>query len=230
MGPTQAGSVYFDDATLTGTGTLHGSYPATGVTLGAVGIGDGRSGATFSGTATCALIGSNRFDAVWDGDLGSAIAWGKMTTAQWADTAEHRYMFHVKSAADPNCYVVFGKQNVAKTLFWRRKQADGSDTNEQTHLFSTGPETWFCMGYTWDTTTPRLRGYLYVPGTLPFTEVFTIAGADMDAWGTNPANDYNSVIMAGSTAAQEWTGDGAHVCYWAGQALSYAQMQHVMVL
>jgi hypothetical protein len=229
-GPTEAGSVYFDDCTLTGTGSLHGSYAPSGVTLAQPGIGDGKAAASFSGAATCVLLGSNRFNAVWDGDLGSAIVWGKMSTAQWADTAEHRYLFHAKSANDPHAYIVFGKQNVAKTLFWRRKQADGKDTNEQTYAFGTGPVTWFCMGYCWDTTTPRLRGYLYVPGSLPFTEVFSMAGGDMDAWSTNPVNDYNTALMAGSTEAQEWTGLGAHACYWGGRTLSKAEMQHVMVL
>jgi len=154
-----------------------------------------------------------------------------MTSAQWADTAEHRYLFHPKSAADANVYLVFGKNSAAQTLFWRRKAGSGLDTNEQTYAFSpAGPaDTWFCMGMTWNQATPRLRGYLYVPGVLPFTEQFDEAGSDVDPWGTNPVDDYNTVIMAGATDAQEWAGDGAHVAYWSRQ-LSKAEMQHVMVL
>jgi len=234
-GPTAAGSVYFDDVTLTGLGTLHGSYSPSGVTYGQAGIGDGHSACSFSGTATSVLIGSKRFNAIWDPNLGSAIAWGKIAASDWTDTAEHRYLFHPKSSADPNYYIVFGKNgDAAHTLFWRRKVGNGKDSNEHTYAFDpAGPDAlWFCMGMTWDTTTPRLRGYLYVPTVLAFTQVFDEAGADMDEWSTttHPVDDYNTCLMAGATQAQEFVGSGAHACYWGGKALSAADMRHAMVL
>jgi len=225
---TSAGDVYFDDVSLDGQGVLDGAYPPSGATLGQPGIGDGHTSAQFTGVATSVYIGSNRFDAVWNGDKGSAIAWGRMSAAQWADVAEYRYLFHPKSANDAHYYVAFGKASVANRLAWRRKVGLGLDTNEQTYTFGAAPGGWVCMGYVWDITVPNLRGYLYAPDDLAFTEVFDIAGADMNAWGTHPVNDINTVLMAGSTEAQEWTGWGAHVAYWAGQAFTAVQMQQLM--
>lgn len=226
--PTAAGSCYFDDVGLAGYGCLDGAYSGAGVTVGHPGIGDGNTSAYFTGAVTASMVGSNRFTAVWNGNCGSAIAWGKMSAAQWADVAEYRYLFHIRAADDAHYYVVFGKANVASRLVWRRKAGNLKDVNEQVYTFGAAPaDQWFCQGYTWDTSVPNLRGYLYVPGVLDFTEVFDVPGNDMDPWVGSP-NDVNAVLSAGNLEAQEWTGYEAYCVVWAGVAHSALKMQSLM--
>jgi hypothetical protein len=230
--PTTGGLCYFDDISITGVGTLDGAYVGSGITLGQPGIGDGNPAAHFDGNNTTFFTGSQRFNAVWDGDVGTAIAWGCIAAADWTDTDAYRYLFHPKSMNDAHYYVVFGKADVAHRLIWRRKAGAGKNVNEQSYTFApTGPDnTWFCMGYTWDINVPNLRGYLYAPGVLDFTEVFDVAGADMDAWGDHPVTDQSCVMMAGGLSGQEFEGKGAHIAYWAGRAFTAAQMQDIMTL
>ena len=230
--PTAAGSCYFDDVTVTGETSLNGSYSGAGITFGQPGIGDGNTSVNFNGVTTFVLVGSNRLDAVWNGDKGSAIAWGNIAAGDWTDVAEFRYLFHMKSINDSSVYLAFGKHNVAHQIFWRRKLGVAVSDNEQTYTFApSGPTSFFCMGYVWDVSVPRLRGYVYAPGVLPFTEVFNVAGADMNAWGDHPvSNGLDALLMAGSPSAQEFEGDSAHIAYWAGQALTAGQMQNVMML
>ena len=71
-------------------------------------------------------------------------------------------------------------------------------------------------------------GYVYVPGELAFTEVFDVAGLDMNPWGAHPVTDLNTVLMAGSTSAQEWIGWGAHVAYWRGRALTAEETKQII--
>lgn len=233
--PTGGGNfAYFDDFALTGTVNLDGTYSPSGVTLGVTGVGDGNTAASFTGVSTYVGWNGILFDSLFNPDLGSAIAWGKMSAAEWADATELRYLFHQKSANNATSYVVFGKHTDAKTLFWRRRTGVGTSDNEQKYVFGSVPDDqWFVMGYTWDISTPRLRGYLYVPGVLAWTKVFDIAGADMNSLTSLDFSDYNACIMAGSSApgganAQEWMGDGAHVAIWSNIVLSDAEMQSVM--
>jgi hypothetical protein len=222
------GSAYFDDASVVGRGRMDAALAAAGVTFGEPGIGDGLTSLYFSGDNTYAQMGTGFFDSIWDGDRGSAIAWGKVD-APWTGDTTFRYLFHVKAADDQTSYLVFGKHTDANAIFWRRRM-DGGDTNEQFYVFATPPAGWFCMGYAWDVGVPNLRGYVYAPGEVAFAEVFNIPGLDMNSWGVHPANDFNTVLMAGSQSAQEWIGWGAHVAYWRGRALTAAEMRAVMVL
>lgn len=226
---------YFDDFEIVGTVDFGAAHSATGVTLGVAGIGDGNTAADLSG-GTVSYIAPQRkiFNTLFNPDLGSAIVWGKMDATEWADASILRYLFHAKSTTDATSYVVFGKHTDAKTLFWRRKTGSAKGDNEQKYVFGTVPTGYFCMGFSWDTSTPRLKGYIYVPGVLAFTKVFDTAGIDMDSLAALDFADHNTALFSGSAifgaSAQVWDGDGAHAWLWSGIALSDAEMQKAMTI
>ena len=211
---------YYDDFTLTGTVDFGAAYCRPGVTLGGGGIGDGKTSAAFDAANTYVAVQGALFNSLYDPDLGSAISWGKMSAAQWADAAAFRYLVHPKSSTDAFVYVVFGKHTEAKTLFWRRKTAEADSDNEQKYVFDTVPTGWFCMGFSWDTTTPRLKGYLYAPGVVAWHKVFDIAGEDMDSLAAYSWTGLNTMLAAGGGNSQLWQGWLGPIAQWGGVTLT----------
>jgi len=228
------GVCYFDDVSLTvAQYKLNGVYQPAGITYGVDGIGDGKSAIRCNGTDTAVLIGNRAFDSFWNGNVGSAIAWGKVdAAARWDSEVSARYLFHVKSRLDATVYIVFGKPpSSANNLFWRRRVA-GATYEKQTACTTTD---WFCMGFSWDmVSSPKVfKGYLYLKETDTWSKVFDeepAAGTGDQEWvnATYPADGFDTVLMAGSLTAQEWIGDGAHCYLWAGAMLSDAEMQRIM--
>jgi hypothetical protein len=233
MTPTGAGELaYWDDVSISGTVKLNASYGASGITLGADGFpGTGRTAvATEQGAI---LFGCPFFASSFDTDEGSMICAGKVDSAdEWTDGLEFRYLQHHKSFDDAHKYIAFGKHTDNHKLVWRRKAGNGKNANEQTYTFAvTGTLEWFVMGYSWSISTPRLRGYLYVPGEVAWHRVFDVAGGDMDAFGTSTMTDINSVVGAGAllgTPAQDWIGSIAYAAIWAGDILTEGEMQRAM--
>lgn len=233
-----AGVAYFDDVSLTANQPYSGVYQPSGITYGAAGIGDGRTATTHNGTDSGILIGSKVFGDIWDGNVGSAICWGKVDgAARWTDATTFRYPFHIKSRQDLTVYLVMGKSTTAHTLSWRRRIGAG-DVNAQfeyTYAFDpAGPTGWFCQGMTWDVESDpkKIRVYLYVPGVLAWTKLYDDTPATgVEDWdnATYTADDLNTVWAAGSLTAQEWIGSCAHIALWNGVVLSDTQMQRVMI-
>jgi hypothetical protein len=236
LGPTANGGIaYFDDASLIGNIPYSGRYAAAGMTYGVAGIGDGKLAARFSGADTGLLIGSKAFGAFWNGNIGSVMGWGKVDgAARWTDAASYRYLFHPKSRQDGTVYIVIGKNQTNHQLVWRRRVAGA--TYEKTYTLSpTGPTTWFCMGFVWDrvSTPKRYAGYVYAPGHTAWTKVFDEApgaGVGDQDWvnATYTVDDSNCVLAGGSLTAQEWFGDEYLCAYWAGVALTDAEMLRAM--
>lgn len=235
-GPNANGGIaYFDAVSLVPASTTamkpHGTYAFSGVTYASPTNPPPIRNSTsqsLDGNNTYVLLGSPAFNEFWNGDKGSAIGWGCITSsAVWTDGVA-RYIFHQKSANDATYYLVFGKATTTNnSLTWRRRC--GGETNEQLYTFTTPPTNkWFCMGFTWDVNVPRLKGYLYIPGVLPWFKVFDTAGSDAIAWGDHPVSDWNGVLFAGDTTAQEWIGQGCHVYYWKGITLNEQEMKYVM--
>jgi hypothetical protein len=227
--PAGAGELcYWDDISITGLQSIDGAYPNSGVTLGEPGIFGKTSAALSSGSA---MLGSNLFATKVDTAEGSAIAWGKVDAAgRWTDLAELRYLFHLKTYADPNKYIVFGKNTQNHQLMWRRKAGFGLSANELTYTFNpTGTTGWFCMGYSWSISTPRLKGYLYAPGVVAWHQVFSDAGANMDDYGTDTMSGIAAALGAGAyPTGQDWIGWASYAACWGGLTLSEAEMQKVM--
>jgi hypothetical protein len=233
LGPSANGGVcYFDDVTFTVANMpLDGIYAATGVTCGATGMGDGKTAVAVTGVDTYVEIGNRVFNSVWNGNRGSAIAWGKVDAAErWTDASTFRYLFHIKTRVSNFTYLVFGKHTDSHTIFWRRRIENA--IFEKTHVFNpAGTTDWFCMGMIWDVVSSpkRIAGFLYADGAWSkvFDEEPTV-GNEVWVNATHPVDDGNAVLLAGSTTAQEWIGSGAHMAYWPDRVLTDSQMKKVM--
>jgi hypothetical protein len=194
----------------------NGTYALAGVTLGAVGMGDGRTAALFSGADTHVKIGSAAFGADWNGDKGRAIAWAKAdNAARWTDGLVG-WWFHIRSTADANYNVVMGKVS-NNTLQWRRRSG-GAITSVSKAVGS--PTDWLFMGMTWDLAVPEIRAY-------DLTGLVGAANSGFTTWpqGTNVPDSPNiTLLFAGSLTLQEWFGSGAQVACWANRVLSAAEI------
>jgi hypothetical protein len=229
-GPSANGGIaYFDDLTITGPVDCSGYYSASGVSYRVAGMGDGRTAVQVDGTGYI-QFGNRGYDQFWDGDAGSAIAWGRVSAAgQWTD-ATIRYLWHPKASNDNTYYLVLGKHSDNHTMMYRRR-AGGTTFAVHKTFSPAGPLTWFCMGMTWDNTlaTPHAACYLYANGTFEIVHDESPPPGGMDAWGAHPVDDENAVLLAGSPTSQQWIGRGAHMAYWAGRELGADQMRALMV-
>ncbi len=230
------GICYYDDMSVTAITDCTALYPTASVTYhqpGPTGMHNVPYSAKFLGAASGVGLGSGGYHALHNPDVGSAIGWGRVNAAGvWTDATTHRYLWHPKDSYDPNYYLVFGKyQTVNNSVFWRRKVGAAGNSNEQVYTFTTPPLDWFCMGYSWDISIPRLKGYIYAPGNTPWTKVFDIAGVGMDTMlDRNWSDPINTLLMAGGTNSQLWQGWGGVTGQWAGITLSDGEMQRAMTL
>lgn len=238
-GPAVNGGIaYFDDVTLTSpqyTLDAWQYYGSTAVTFGQPGMGDGRTSALFNGALSGIGIGNPAYNSAFDGNVGSAIAWGVVDgAARWTDASTFRYLWHAKSRPEATVYIVQGRHTDSHTVFWRRRIA--GTTYEKKYVFSpTGPITWFCMGFTWDlTSSPQnMAGWVYAPGHTSFTKVFDETPANgNELWNktTYPVDDWNTLLAGGAANSQLWVGKEQNCYQWAGAALTDAEMRRVMVL
>lgn len=195
------------------------AYSASGVTLGVTGVGDGNTAARFDGNNSHVLLGDAAFAAAWDGDKGSAIAFAKVDSAsRWTDSATYRYPYHIRSSVNSLYYIVFGKTSNDNQLTWRRRTGGGITEILHTHS-GTG---WFMQGLTWDLAADEVKAYFN--GALVST-----GGNSLATWPTSgqEPDGGETVLFAGSTSAQEWIGDGAHVATWADRVLTDSDMQAI---
>lgn len=185
--------------------------------FGAVGIGDGRPAASFTGDNTNIELGSAAFDAIWDGDYGSAITWQCVDAAsRWTDSSTYRWVYHPRASDDATYYVCFGKNGTNHQLEWRRR-AGGAIHSVQYTFPNGGPTGWFAMGMTWNHAATEIR--CFVDGIY--------AGSSSNGWdtfGEHPMDSASTALYyAGSLTLQEWIGRGAHCIYW-NSVLSDATM------
>lgn len=231
---TNTGISYFDDVSMIVNYPMHGVYQPSGITYGQTGVGDGLTATVHNGTDSGVLIGSLAFGSLWNGNVGSMIAWGKIdASGTWTDGSTFRYPgVHIKSRQNSTVYLVMGKSTTNHTLAWRRRVINAQFEN--TYTFGTvGTLLWFCMGMTWDVTTAnKIRCYLYVPGEVAWSKLYDATPATgMESWSnaSYTADDSNTVIAAGSLTQQEWKGSSAHHAIWAGKVLTDAEMYRAMV-
>lgn len=221
-------AVWWDDMQLNMDWSLDGIYASAGVTYGEPGIGDGNTSVAVSGANTYCQVGYPGFSSLWDGDLGTAIMWGRVDgAARWTDGSTFRYLWHIKSALTATRYIVFGKHTNNHSIFWRRRNAGG--ILEIIHNFGTGPTDWFCMAMTWDVSGDNSRMFWQNSGVVT-KEYDGVLGVGGGAWGTDPVNDQNAQLLAGSLTAQEWMGWGAMCAWWNNVALGDAAIAALMVV
>lgn len=206
---------------------LDAAFASSGITYAADSAGPfGTVAPTFDGNDTHVQHGNASFAAKWDGDLYSMISWGRVDgSARWTDATTYRYLQHIRSSADSLYYTVMGKSDVNHELQWRRRSGGG--VVSQSYTFSpAGPTDWFCMGMTHDQSQPVLNFYLWdsVDGFQTLTPKTSV---ELTAWGNNPPDGTATVMMAGSTTAQEWIGSGGPAAVW-DRMLTGAEMQALM--
>lgn len=229
---TNGGVAYFDDYSLTYNDIpLTGLIASSGVTYGEEGMGDGNTALKFSGENTFVDIGtSGVFQSFWNGNVGSAVGWGKIAADGWTADDVHRYIFHTKADNSNLVYIAFGKQgSPANTLGWKRRVISDPNWNP-TYTFDEPPTGWFCMGMVWDleSSPKRIACFLYVNGTfIKVSDAAPTTGNETWDKETYPVKSDDNILMAGSNTAQEWIGWGANISVY-DKVLTDAQMEAIM--
>ena len=200
-----SGSVALDES---GNGR-NGAY--TGVTLGAAGIGDGRTAATFDGATSFCNVYSASLAAAFNGQEGSFTAWCKVSAAGvWTDGVARRVVLFLVDASNR---VGLNKAVANNEVDWLYVAGGTSKTAGITPFSPTG---YFHLGLTWSKAADQVIFYVNGAQQGPtVTGLGTFAGA--------LSNTQTVIGSLSTTAAQVWSGQIAHVAVWA-RPLSAAEM------
>lgn len=200
-----------------GTAARNGTYPGGGntPTLGAAGIGDGRTSASFDG-GDYVSIHTASLAAAFNGVEGTLSAWFQVSAVgDWSDSTERNV---VKLTVDASNFVHMKKANTGFPRFTFQYVAGG--TSKVLPFDSPGsPTTFVHVAVTWSDAADQVKFYyagVQVGSTL--TGLGTFAGS-LGSAGT--------LIGANTTIANFWKGQLAHVAVWttplsAAQILSIA--------
>lgn len=186
------------------------TYAANGVTLAAVGVGDGNTAATFDGSAGYVnLAAAAGFVSGFNGDLGAVGIWLKADAAFWA-SATTRWALWIESNSDANSWVRIGKVAANQLQFGRRNGA-GSITSV-THTFSPAPaDTWFLASMNWDAST---NVQAFVNGASVGTST-----TGLGAWTATGIKSDRARVMGRAASNDGWLGQGAHFVIYGGRKL-----------
>jgi concanavalin A-like lectin/glucanase superfamily protein len=191
----------------------NGAY--TGVTLGAAGIGDGRTSASFNGTTSFNNVYSASLAAAFNKDEGTAAAWCKVSGAGvWTDGVAR---FVLRLAADANNLVALVKQSGNNRFDC---QYAGGGTFRLQSLTS-APVGYFHAAITWSVAANQVIVYFNGSAVGSPLAIPTFTGALATT---------TTMIGAGSTTpAQIWSGSLAHAAVW-NTPLSAAQIAALAVV
>lgn len=185
----------------------NGTY--TSVTLGAIGIGDGRTAATFNGTTSLANVFSTSLQSAMSFTEGSVTAWFKVSGSGVYTDATARRIIHLRNTA--NTEFISLARTTTNNQFELRINGNGGATQQIVNL-TTSALGWVMLGFTWSATGSQCVGY--INGVQAGT-----AGAPV-AWGAAMTAAWISSVNG---AAQIWSGTIAHVALW-NTALSSSNM------
>ncbi len=198
---------YWPQAEASGTTALDesgngrtGAY--TGVTLGATGIGDGRTAATYvaASSGRCNVYSAS-LNGAFNTAEGTIAGWFQVSAAGvWTD-ATNRYFIHL--FADASNLVYIRRQTTNNQIAYVYI-AGGTSKSFAATL---SPTAWFHLALTWSKSADQMKGY--------------VNGAQVGAtqtglgvWSGALAST-NCLIGAQSTAGSgPWSGNGAHVAVW----------------
>lgn len=186
-----------------------GAY--TGVTLGATGIGDGRTAASLDGATSFNNVYSASLAAAFSGQEGTFSAWAKVSgSGVWTDGLTRRVIYFLVDSSNRVGILKPVGSNEIDCLYVAGGTALGAGKT------SFSPTGWFHVGLTWSKVADQM--IFYVNGTA-ITPVSTGLGTFAGALSTT-----QTIVGALSTpAAQVWSGFLAHVAVWA-TPLSAAQI------
>lgn len=174
---------------------------AGGLTLGASGIGDGHTAATLDGTDGQIDIYSADLNTDFDGQLGSAAVWFRVTDSDvWTDSTA-RFMLSIRVGT--NNYIFL--QKTANDNQLRCTYKAGGTT--KTVAIANSATTWQMLSMSWDLSGDAMKAYINGAQS----------GATQDTLGTwaGSLDSARCVIGdANTTAAYPWSGDLAHAAVW----------------
>ncbi len=180
---------------------------------GGTGIGDGNTGATFDGTGDAIDIIDG--GALFIGNTGSVVLWGKTTTAVWSD-ATTRYL--IRLAADSSNLVAIRKTATTNQLELLR--IAGGTTKSVTSTVLSGTEAPFSVALTWDTGANAVKAYA------AGVQIGTTQSAIGSFSGALATAAIGALNIGG---ASSWNGSIAHVALF-DYALSDAEVLSLGVL
>lgn len=186
-----------------------GAY--TGITLGATGIGDGRTAATYPGTGAVINAYSVGLAGAFNGALGSFAVWFKASASGvWSD-ATFRNLFQFQ--ADTNNYVKAYKSNTANRI---TVDCNMGATFKTINIDGLSDTAWHLLTVTWDKAGNALRAYLDgVPQSSPQTGLGT--------WAGSLASTTTTIGATNLSGSGGWSGSLAHAALW-NVALAAAQV------
>lgn len=191
----------------------NGAY--TGVTLGNVGIGDGRTAAGFDGATSYNNVYSASLNGAFTPGEFTVALWGKVSAAGvWTDGILRRL---IRLRADANNDIALSKNSTNGQLI-------AGYTAGGTGKFVTVSTTtlgWFFLALTVSKSGDAMKAYYADAGT-PFAQ----AGATqtgLGTWAGALASTTTIVGAAVTTPSNVWSGNMAHVPLWS-TPLSAAQI------
>lgn len=181
----------------------NGAYGAgaTSPTLGQLGIGDGKTCASFDSGDFVDLYSAG-FDADFSGAEGTFAAWARITNAAvWGDGVERKLC---QFRTSTNSLVAVMKYTNANTL---RFQYTAGATTEAFNTTDYAVTTWLHIAFTWSKSAEVVYGY--VNGTQIGTS------GTLGVWG-GTLNSALCCVGAGGTtpAGAGWIGLVAHPVMW----------------
>ena len=181
-------------------------------TMGATGIGDGRTAFSFDG-GDFVNIYSSELAAVFDGAKGTVEVWVRITDAAvWAD-ATVRYF--IRLGADANNHINIRRTATNNTLGFQYVAGGTSDVVTDSSLAAS--TDWFLVALTWDSVADELKAYIN-GAQVGSTQT------GLGAWAGSLASNL-CVLGAISTAgANGHKGLLQHAPVWADRVLSAAEI------
>ena len=194
----------------------NGAY--TSVTLGAEGIGDGRTAATFTNNTSYADVYTASLAGAFNGDLGTLAAWAKVSAAGvWTDGAQHYILAFV---ADGSNYVLIRKNSTTNQITYQRSAGGTQSTVQDTT--GAGTLAWFHVAVTWNRGGNEFRAYLN-GAQVGTTQAASAAFVGSLAAATTLIGGVNK------TPTLTWSGTLAHAAVWTS-ALSAADVAALATL
>ena len=206
----QSGTVSVDQS---GNGR-NGAY--TAVTLGQPGMGDGRTAASFDGTASINNVFSTSMQSAFGSAEGTIALWAKVANVGvWSDATVRRFAtFQV----DANNRVYIEKVAGANT-FGYNYVAGGTAKNRNR---TTSTTEWFHACLTWSKSNDQVIAYFN-----GVQEGATLTG--LGVWAGSIVSTNTNIGANATTPTSVWSGLLAHAAVWntplsAAQVLTLAQV------
>lgn len=184
-----------------GVAARNGTY--SNVTLGAAGVGDGNTAATFNGTTSNVNVYSASLASAFNGAEGTVAAWCKVSGAGvWTDGVLRRIATFLVNGSN---YAVMFKHTANNTI--RCDYSAGGTVETVSSTAVGGSLVFFSVAMTWSKAAEQMK--VYINGA----QVGTTQTALGVFAGTIPSTGAR-IGAAENAASNFWSGSLAHVALW----------------